>query len=206
VRRLLLALLLAAAALVVAGCGTGGKATGNADATNGQKLFVSKCGGCHVLGNAGTKGTLGPNLDWAFRGPHREGFEDKTIENVVLDQIREAAEPMPKNLVTGQDAEDVSYYVSQVAGVPGKTKPPAANTTDGKTIFETNCASCHTLKAANATGTVGPDLDSIAGSLTMPIVQHQVENGGGAMPPFKGQLTPQQIDAVAKFVVDNAGK
>jgi cbb3-type cytochrome c oxidase subunit III len=205
-KRLLPAILLAAAALTAGGCGTGGKASGGADATNGKKLFVAKCGGCHVLGNAGTKGTIGPDLDAAFAGPHREGFEDSTIENVVLDQIREAAEPMPRNLVTGQDAQDVANYVSQVAGVPGKMKPPAANTTDGKKIFETNCASCHTLKAANSTGTVGPDLDSIAGQLTMDIVQHQVENGGGAMPAFKGQLSPQQIEAVAKFVVDNAGK
>ena len=205
-KRLLPAILLAAAALVAGGCGTGGQASGNGDATNGQKLFVSKCGGCHVLGNAGTKGTIGPDLDAAFAGPHREGFEDSTIENVVLDQIREAADPMPRNLVTGQDADDVAYYVAQVAGVPGKMKPPVANTTDGKSIFETNCASCHTLKAANATGTVGPDLDSIAGQLTMEIVQHQVENGGGGMPAFKGQLSPEQIEAVAKFVVDNAGK
>lgn len=205
-QRLLLAILLAAAALTAGGCGTGGKASEDADPTAGKKLFVAQCGGCHVLGNAGTKGTLGPNLDAAFSGPHREGFEDSTIKNVVLDQIREAAEPMPKNLVTGQDAQDVAYYVAQVAGVPGQMKPPAANTTDGKTIFETNCASCHTLKAANSTGSVGPDLDSIAGQLTMDIVQHQVENGGGAMPPFKGQLTPAQIQAVAKFVVDNAGK
>jgi cbb3-type cytochrome c oxidase subunit III len=199
-------ILLAAAALLAGGCGTGGKAAAHADSTNGQKLYTAKCGGCHTLGNAGTKGTLGPNLDWAFRGPHREGFKQSTIQNVILDQIREAADPMPKNLVKGQDAQDVAYYVAQVAGVPGKMKPPAANSTDGKSIFATNCASCHTLKAAGATGTVGPNLDSLAPKLTLAIVKRQVENGGAVMPAFKGQLTPAQIDAVAKFVKDNAGK
>jgi cbb3-type cytochrome c oxidase subunit III len=199
-------ILLAAIALVVAGCGTGGKAAAHADATNGQKLYTAKCGGCHTLGNAGTKGTLGPNLDWAFRGPRREKFKESTIQNVILDQIREAADPMPKNIVKGQDAQDVAYYVAQVAGVPGKMKPPSGNSTDGKTIFSTNCASCHTLKAAGATGTVGPNLDSLAPQLTLAIVKRQVENGGAVMPAFKGQLTPQQIDAVAKYVTDNAGK
>ena len=29
----------------------------------------------------------------------------------------------------------------------------------GKVIFETNCASCHTLSDAGATGTIGPNLD-----------------------------------------------
>jgi cbb3-type cytochrome c oxidase subunit III len=206
VRRALPVLLLAAAAFVVGGCGTGGKANGTADSAAGQKLYVSKCGGCHTLGNAGTKGTLGPNLDEAFAGPRKQGFEEVTIQNVVLDQIREAALPMPKNLVTGADAQDVAYYVAQVAGVPGKTKPANANTTDGKSIFQTNCSSCHTLKAADATGTIGPNLDQLVPTLTLDRVKQQVENGGGAMPAFKGQLSPAQIDAVAKFVKDNAGK
>jgi mono/diheme cytochrome c family protein len=37
-------------------------------------------------------------------------------------------------------------------------------------------------------------------------VKHQVEVGGGVMPAFKGTLTPEQIDAVAKFVATSAGK
>jgi cbb3-type cytochrome c oxidase subunit III len=203
-RRAVPAILLAVAALIAGGCGTGGKAVAHADATNGQKLYTAKCGGCHTLGNAGTHGTLGPNLDQAFAGPRRQGFAQSTIQNVVLLQIREAAEPMPRNLVKGQDAQDVAFYVAQVAGKPGSMKPPAAASTDGKSIFASNCASCHTLKAAGSSGTVGPNLDTVKPPLAL--VKHQVENGGGAMPAFKGTLSPQQIDAVAKFVADNAGK
>ena len=36
-------------------------------------------------------------------------------------------------------------------------------------------------------------------------VEHQVINGGGAMPAFKGTLTPAQITAVAKYVASAAG-
>jgi cbb3-type cytochrome c oxidase subunit III len=205
-RRAAPGILLAVAALFAGGCGTGGKASATGDQTNGQKLYVAKCGGCHVLGNAGTKGTLGPNLDHAFAGPRRQGFEQSTIQNVVLLQIRQAAEPMPTNLVKGQDAQDVAFYVAQVAGKPGSMKPANANTTDGKSIFETNCGSCHTFKAAGSTGTIGPNLDTITPKPTLDVVKHQVENGGGAMPAFKGQLSPEQIDAVSKFVADNAGK
>jgi mono/diheme cytochrome c family protein len=111
---------------------------------------------------------------------------------------------MPTNLVKGQDAQDVAFYVAQVAGKPGSMKPPAAAASDGKSIFATNCASCHTFKAAGASGTVGPNLDTLKPPLAL--VKHQVENGGGAMPAFKGTLTPKQIDAVSKFVADNAGK
>ena len=34
----------------------------------------------------------------------------------MLEQIRIAEPPMPANLVTGQDAEDVAAYVAAVAG------------------------------------------------------------------------------------------
>ena len=202
VRRAFPGALLAAAALIAGGCGTGGKASSVGDQTNGQKLFTEQCAGCHTLAAAGAKGTIGPNLDDAFAGPKAQGFKQNTIQDVVLDQIREASKPMPDNLVTGQDAIDVAGYVAAVAGT--NAKPPAQSATDGKSIFTANCASCHTLKAAGATGTVGPNLDQLKPSL--PIVQHQVEVGGGVMPAFKGTLTQKQIDTVAKFVADSAGK
>jgi cbb3-type cytochrome c oxidase subunit III len=206
VRRAALGTLLAAVALVAGGCGTGGKATGQADQQNGQKLFVkATCGACHTLAAAGTTGTLGPNLDDAFSGSKAQHFKLSTIENVVLDQIREASLPMPQNLVKGQDAIDVAAYVAAVAGTGGaNAKPPSQLGNDGKTIFSSECSSCHTLKAAGATGTIGPNLDQLKPAL--PIAVHQVTNGGSVMPAFKGKLTPAQIDAVAKFVVSSAGK
>ena len=205
-RRVALGLSLAVAAvLVTAGCGTGGKASATADPQNGQKLFVSDCGGCHTLAAAGTSGTIGPNLDASF-GPSREqGFKESTIQNVVLLQIREASPPMPHNLVTGTNAQDVAAYVASVAGVAGaQAKPPSALGNDGKAIFQSECAGCHTLAAAGATGTVGPNLDQLKPAKARVI--RQVTNGGAVMPPFKGKLTPAQIVAVADYVSTNAGK
>jgi mono/diheme cytochrome c family protein len=69
----------------------------------------------------------------------------------------------------------------------------------GKSVFTSaGCSGCHTLKAAGASGTVGPNLDQVKPSYDK--VVHQVEVGGGAMPPFKGTLTPKQIQDVAAFV------
>jgi len=170
----------------------------------GQKLFTQSCGGCHTLAAAGTSGTIGPNLDDAFGPSRQQGFKESTIQNVVLDQIREPSPPMPKDLVTGQDAQDVAAYVAAVAGVSGASTKPAQVGNNGKAIFQANCASCHTLKAAGATGTIGPNLDQLKPPLAR--AKHQVEVGGGVMPAFKGILTPAQIDAVAKFVSSSAGK
>jgi cbb3-type cytochrome c oxidase subunit III len=199
------AVLLLGVTALLAGCGTGGKAT-SGDQQNGQKLFTGKgqCGGCHTLAAAGTSGTVGPNLDDAFRADRQQGFKQSTIQNVVLDQIREPSAPMPKNLVTGQDAQDVAAYVAAVAGQGGEAKPPSQLGTDGKTIFQAECSSCHTLKAANASGTIGPNLDQLKPSEA--IAQHQVEFGGSVMPAFKGKLTAAQIKAVATFVSSSAGK
>src|SRR4051794_41521276 len=60
-------------ALVVAlaGCSAKGGDT-SADPVKGKQLFVQRCGSCHVLSRAGTKGTTGPNLDAAF-SPARPG-------------------------------------------------------------------------------------------------------------------------------------
>lgn len=69
----------------------------------------------------------------------------------------------------------------------------------GKAVFATaGCSGCHTLKAANATGTVGPNLDTLKPPYDR--IVHQVEVGGGPMPPFKGQLSQTQIDDVSAFV------
>jgi cytochrome c2 len=120
--------------LAAAGCGTGG-VQNEANTAGGKELFITKCGSCHTLADAGTTGKVGPDLDAAF-GPSREqGFKESTIRQVVRDQIHYpspaegvAAFPvMPADLVTGTDAEAVSAYVASVAGTgpaPGPPPPP----------------------------------------------------------------------------------
>ena len=201
------------AAFLAAGCGTGGVAKGHPDVANGQKLFTgaAQCAACHTLAAAGSSGTIGPNLDDAFRSDRQQGFKESAIENVVLDQIRLGSgsvsngTPMPANLVHGQDALDVAAYVASVAGTgSATTAPPAQLGNNGEAIFKADCSSCHTLKAAGTTGTVGPNLDQLKPKQAT--VVHQVTNGGAVMPAFKGKLTPAQIQAVATYVSSSAGK
>jgi mono/diheme cytochrome c family protein len=128
---------------------------------------------------------------------------------------------MPPNLLRGQDASDVAIYIAKCAGNPScgitatrAAPPPAAGGAgsgsktaarpNGKQIFASaGCASCHTLKDAGATGTVGPNLDQLKPA--QDVVARQVEHGGGAMPAFKGRLSPAQIAAVAAYVSRVAG-
>jgi cbb3-type cytochrome c oxidase subunit III len=205
------------------GCGgTGGLSEGGS-ASSGAPLFIEKCGGCHTLRAAGTQGQIGPNLDDAFAQDRKDGIPNSTIQNVVHDQIKYPAPEkisshipaMPKNLVTGEDADSVAAYVASVAaveGAPVATPPPppppsgggGGGAEDGKAIFTSNCASCHTLAAAGTSGTIGPNLDEAKPDEAL--VKERVTNGMGVMPSFKGKLSDAQIDAVAKFVSQNAGQ
>jgi cytochrome c6 len=91
------------------------------------------------------------------------------------------------------------------AGPPPPTETGAAGGSEaaGKVVFETNCGSCHTLSDAGTTGAVGPNLDEAQPAEAL--VVERVTNGMGAMPPFEGVLTEQQIADVAAYVSAVAG-
>lgn len=86
--------------------------------------------------------------------------------------------------------------------------PPATETTpddsgggsvDGAAVYaDAGCGGCHTLAAADSSGTVGPSLDGAG--LDADTVAEQVRNGGGAMPGFSDSLSDEEIQAVAEFV------
>jgi mono/diheme cytochrome c family protein len=213
------------AALGLAACGdTVGYSEGNGDRIRGKERFVQGCGSCHELADAGTTGQIGPNLDMAFVQSRIDGLGESSILQVVRGQIAYPvtdpptdAPGMPANIFTGQDAEDVATYVASVAGLdangepidpsnPPKPPPPGGGAeTDGKAIFASaGCRSCHTLADAGSSGTVGPNLDEAMPSKELAV--DRVTNGQGGMPSFKGQLSEEQIDAVAEYVSSVAGK
>jgi cbb3-type cytochrome c oxidase subunit III len=211
--------LLLAVGLLSAGCGTGTFAEGSGDTSRGGQLFQQKCGSCHTLRAAGTRGQIGPNLDDAFRASRAQGLGESSIREVVLGQIKYPGKPtdstkflaMPANLVTGDDAAAVAAYVASVAGNPSARPVAAAGGgggqaagNDPKSLMSSNCGSCHTFAAAGITGTVGPNLDQSTKDLAGII--KQITNGGAVMPPFKGKLTDQQIKAIAQFIVKNRKK
>lgn len=119
--RLLAVLFVVGAGAVLAGCGER-----EPDLVAGKQVFVQRCGACHVLNRAGTKGQSGPNLDEAFQQAQKEGFGESAIRGVIEKQIlypfrgdREGVE-MAANIVTGRDVDNVSAYVASVVSAKGK--------------------------------------------------------------------------------------
>lgn len=193
----------AAASIAASGCGNDSKP----DLVNGKTLFIEKCGACHVMARAGTAGAIGPNLDEAFSRARIDGMGD-TIAGVTEEQIKwpsqkltPASLNMPANIVEGMDARDVAAYVGLVAGLTGKDGGELADVgggNDGKSLFKTNCGSCHVLTDAGTAGAVGPNLDTSKMALAAMI--KQIQNGKGAMPAFGGTLTEEQIKMIAEYV------
>jgi mono/diheme cytochrome c family protein len=98
----------------------------------------------------------------------------------------------------------LAAFAAGCGGSSSSDEPTPAAGGGGAKLFSDNCASCHTLKAAGASGKVGPDLDQLRPGPDL--VTTQVNNGGGAMPAFKGKLTDAQIKEIADYVAANAGK
>jgi len=114
--------LLSALVLVLAGCGGGETAApepetvegenpaatqtqpaAEGDAENGKKIFASAgCGSCHTLEDAGTSGTIGPNLD-----------ESKPDLELAIDRVTNGSGAMPafKDQLSEQEIADVATYV-----------------------------------------------------------------------------------------------
>jgi mono/diheme cytochrome c family protein len=167
--------------VVLGGCAVK-HSTGNL--VTGKQMFASKCGSCHTLARANTTGSVGPNLDDAFRQDRVDGVKGTSIAGLVDYWIRypNTQGVMPAMLVKGQDAADVAAYVAHAAAVPGQDTGALAaavaqkvNPTPavGKQIFTGvgGCGSCHTLSAAGTTGTVGPNLNTLKAACATPASQ-----------------------------------
>jgi len=93
----------------------------------------------------------------------------------------------------------------QASAGPGGTKLTASQK-QGRELFSEKCATCHTLKDANAVGRVGPNLDVLAPTegLTLSAIRQGRARGQGQMP---AQLV-DGADArnVAKYIVEVAGR
>lgn len=158
----------AAAAVAVGGCSFDSES--DADLVAGKQLFVQKCGSCHVLKRAATKGTTGPDLDQAFQQPQKEGFGESAIRGVVKKQIEfpRRGSSMPANLVTGDDVDSVAAYVARVVARPGQDtgvlatavkqpgagKPIAAK--DGVLSIPADAGGQLAFASSNATAPAGP--------------------------------------------------
>ncbi len=75
--------------------------------TDGKSIFTASCGNCHTLADAGTAGTIGPNLD-----------QSKPSKALAVDRVTNGQGAMPsfEDSLDAAQIEAVSEYVSSSAG------------------------------------------------------------------------------------------
>jgi mono/diheme cytochrome c family protein len=200
---------------------------------HGQALFGETCALCHTLAASHSAGTIGPNLDQVRPNRAlvltaiQQGFTSPTgimpaglysgedAEDVAAYVARAAGVGAPR-------ARPQNTPLSTGGGGPSTTEAPASTSTQaappagggggggaadaaaGRSVFTSNCASCHTLRDAGATGTVGPNLDELRPDDAT--VERQVINGGGGMPAFGSTLSRADIANVSAYVSSVAGR
>jgi mono/diheme cytochrome c family protein len=81
---------------------------GEGDPANGKTIFAAQaCGSCHTMADAGTSGTIGPNLD-----------DSKPDSDLVVERVTNGSGAMPsfQDKLSEQEIMDVAAYVSTSAG------------------------------------------------------------------------------------------
>ena len=77
----------------------------------------------------------------------------------------------------------------------------AEQITQGRQLFnDWSCSACHVLSDAGGTGPVGPSLDGNA-QIDHDFIVGRVTHGQGAMPGFGGQMSDEEIDLLAKYIM-----
>jgi mono/diheme cytochrome c family protein len=121
VRAAVASALVVAAGVTVSAC-SATQDDADVDVVAGKRLFAERCGSCHILGRAGTKGVTGPNLDEAFQQALKDGLGRSGVRGAVRAQINAPAigSRMPADLVEGEQADQVAAYVAQAVARSGE--------------------------------------------------------------------------------------
>jgi len=136
-----------------------------------------------------------------------EVFGESHHVEAVAGSVATQTEPAPTESVPTESAP------TQTA-TTGTSEAPAGDAAAGKQIFTASaqppCASCHTLAEANATGTVGPDLDQVLQGKDAAFIHESIVNPeaeiaqgftGGIMPAtYSDQLDDQQLADLVAFL------
>ena len=105
------------------------------------------------------------------------------------------AEESPESAEEGAEEAEKGGEAAGAGGGAEAGGDPAA----GAEVFAANCSVCHGDTGHGGGG--GPDLRTMPKAQNEPEAIEQVTDGGGGMPAFGGQLSEEEIENVAAFVV-----
>lgn len=132
------------------------------------------------------------------------------VEVWAVEDEEHAAETTAETTETGTTETTETGETETAPGTTTQEEQPAGDPAVGESAFASSgCGSCHTFAAAEASGTVGPNLDeSLAGkdaeyvrrSILEPDAEVAEGYQAGVMPSFEGQLSEEQVDGLVAFL------
>ncbi len=187
-------------------------------AGRGAELYTSQCAVCH--GPAG-EGGIGP----ALKGITREAVElEKAIARGIAGTAMPAMSledggPLQSHQIKDLGAFILNWDQSRIepssipvasppvpAPAPSPIPPPVVVAAAADELYTGKCAGCHGDKRQGVSG-FAPELtpDSLE-RLSHTEIQGILLNGlpGTAMPPFKGMLSQEEIDALVQYIKDTS--
>jgi mono/diheme cytochrome c family protein len=128
--------------------------------------------------------------------PTRAGRRAVAIVVTLVVVLLGVAVPLAIGVVNGNDHAE---------SAPGGVDLTAAEA-HGRAVFATYCATCHTLKASNAVGKVGPNLDVLhpPRALVLDAIAKGRARGSGQMPA--GLVDGEDAQDVAAYIAAAAGR
>jgi len=128
--------------------------------------------------------------------PTRAGRRAVAIVVTLVVVLLGVAVPLAIGVVNGND---------HAKSAPGGVDLTAAEA-HGRAVFATYCATCHTLKASNAVGKVGPNLDVLhpPKALVLDAIAKGRARGSGQMPA--GLVDGEDAQDVAAYIAAAAGR
>jgi cytochrome c oxidase subunit 2 len=150
--------------------------------------------------------------------PDREGnFE------IVCTELCGVGHATMRAPVVVESQEDFDRWVSDQGGeaagaaAPGGGAGAGALAAEGQQIFDDQgCSGCHTLAAAGATQTIGPDLDEVLPDRSPQEIEQSIVDPDAELSPgfnqgimpdnFEDALSPDELDTLVRYLSQNAGR
>lgn len=158
---------------------------------------ASGCVRCHVAGGpAGELANIRLTRDDEWLLAH---MGDPVA---IAPGVRPADQPPPRRAMTRTQALAVVAFLRRQYG--GADLPVISQEVAGAAqIYAEVCAACHRMSGEGAT--IGPDLTHVGSRRNLESIRRVIEDPLTAfpdseMPPFKDTLTPEQIEAIARYL------
>ncbi len=175
----------------------------------GGPLFATHCASCH-----GADGDGGPGVTSLRIGVWRWGDEPETIAETIRvginathpDTRMSSMAPFgPRGLLTRPEAESIVAYVRTLSDPAAAGDAPAERIAEGRTLFASDCASCHGADGKGRRMVGGPDLTDAHwthGGDPAAILASVWDGRKGEMPGFEDRLGPAERKVLTLHVLD----